>query len=113
MAGYVHSVGGRLRIKLATVKGSPTRAGEVERRIVLLRGVACAEANPLTGNVLVLYDADRTGLDDIVDALGAWGYLREAPKLEPAPETNSEPLFITVLRAMAEFALQRLITSLV
>jgi copper chaperone CopZ len=113
MASYVHSVGGRLRIKIATVKGSQTRAGEVERRIAMLRGVERTEANPLTGNVLVLYDPECTGLDDIVDALRAWGYLREMPARASTPNVTGEHLAIVVIRAMAEFALTRLITTLV
>ncbi len=111
MGGSLHTTPGRLRVKVADVKGSPARAAQVERRLTLLRGVDQAYANPVTGSVLVLYDAARTDARHVIDALRAWGH----PCLDPAPPApeRSPDLAITVLRAMAEFALQRLITTLV
>jgi len=60
MAPYLHALEGRLRIKLVDVKGHAARARDVEERVRELPGVDLATANPVTGNVLVLYDVQRT-----------------------------------------------------
>ena len=60
MSAYLHALEGRLRIKLSDVKGSSHDAREVARRMRGIRGVERATANPLTGNLLVVYDAAET-----------------------------------------------------
>ena len=55
-ARYYHNLDGRIRIKVPEIKGSPAMAGELESKLAKLNGVAHAQANPLTGYVLVLFD---------------------------------------------------------
>ena len=112
MAAYFHVLEGRLRIRLKGVKRSPEAAAHVERRTHALPGVEQATANPDTGNLLVLYDAERTDPSEIVAALHAWGYLRE-PVRQPTAGVPGGRLAAVVLRTTTEFALQRLITSLI
>src|SRR5207249_3481760 len=83
MVPYLHALDGRLRIKLVDVKGRAARAREVEERLRGLPGVELVTANPVTGNVLVLYDARRNGTDALIETLRGWGHLRD--KAPPLP----------------------------
>jgi hypothetical protein len=53
----VHASPGRIRLKIAEVKDNPALAGEIRQRLATARGVRHVETTPLTGSVLVLYDA--------------------------------------------------------
>jgi hypothetical protein len=53
----VHASPGRIRLKIAGVKDNPALAGEIRRRLATAREVRHVETNPLTGSVLILYDA--------------------------------------------------------
>ena len=46
-----------LEIKVPEVKGFPAMAGKMERQLARLNGVAHVKANPLTGDVRVLFDS--------------------------------------------------------
>ncbi len=69
----VHSGSGRLRVHLPHWSGA--RAGDVAAEVARLPGVTAAEANPLTGNVLILFDPGQTSAPTLLAAL---------PALEPA-----------------------------
>ena len=112
MAAYFHVLDGRLRIKLIGVKGSPDAAQYAEQRTRDLPGVEQATANPVTGNLLVLYDVARTGPSEILAALHEWGYLRDRFR-QPTTGVPGGRIAALVLRTTTEFALQRLITSLI
>ena len=109
---YLHALEGRLRIKVPEVKGSSRRARDIEHLFHPLGPIEHVSANPVTGNVLVLYDAGRTTTGEIVEAMHAVGYLCEATS---APVTASPaPLWSNLLlRATTEFALQKLIAALI
>ena len=57
---YVHALEGRLRIKIPKVKGAAGEAQEVERHLRQFTGVEDVSANPITGNVLILYNPRLT-----------------------------------------------------
>jgi hypothetical protein len=109
---YLHALEGRLRIKVPEVKGCSRRARDLEQQFKPLSSIEYVSANPVTGNVLFLYDAGRTTTDEIVDAVHAVGYLREAVPLVPkAPE---DTVWSNVLlRATTELALQKFIAALI
>ena len=48
---------GKIRIKIPEVKGSHAMADEMESLLARLTGVAHVKANPLTGDVRVLFDS--------------------------------------------------------
>jgi len=99
---YVHALEGRLRIKVAGVKGSPSGASRVEVGLRSVGGVREVLANPMTGNVLVLYDPAITCQGDIVAALRALGCLPyKNPTGDLAPERH---LLVRVARAVAQAA---------
>ena len=111
---YVHVLDGRLRIKVAEVKGSPTTAALVERALASRPGVTEVTANPTTGNVLVLYESAVMTPLDLVRALRAVGCLRRRAPLRPAPRS---PMLVrrlaeTFARATLELAVQRVVLAL-
>jgi hypothetical protein len=52
----VHVMPGRLRIKVDGVKGNPSLAMDLERRLCAISIVQRAEVNALTGSILLAYD---------------------------------------------------------
>jgi copper chaperone CopZ len=114
---YLHALEGRLRIKIAELKGSTPTALDVERELRALDGISSVTANPRTGNVLILYDPGVTTHAEIIEALRARGYLREAI-VQRAPTGATvgfarETLTHALVRSSVELALQRLITTLI
>ena len=48
---------GRISITIPEVKNSDAMAGELQTQLAKLHGVTHVNVNPLTGNVLVLFDS--------------------------------------------------------
>jgi len=65
----VHSLPGRIRIKIGALKDNAALAHELEDRIGAQPGVRSADANPTTGSLLVLYDPEAPGWRDYTHAL--------------------------------------------
>ena len=113
---YLHALDGRLRIKVPGVKGSRSMAADVEELLTSIDGIDTAEANPRTGNVLVLYDSDRLTQGDVIETLRAAGFFTETHPHHASPlhsNASSDSFAQVVFRASFEFALQRLITALI
>jgi hypothetical protein len=53
----VHAIPGRIRLKVARVRANPGLASEIRTRLSAVPGIAMVDANPVTGSVLVLYEA--------------------------------------------------------
>jgi hypothetical protein len=81
-SGCVHALPGRLRVKVAAIKRAPTVAREVEQALRQQRGIAEAIANPVTGSVLIRYDAETTSPQTILARLASYGV---ANSLDPIP----------------------------
>jgi hypothetical protein len=118
-APYIHALDGRLRIKLATVKGSPTKAVEIEGRLRSHPGIMHVNANPITGNVLILYDHQILAQHELLDTLRSLGYLREPGSTGGSNGTaaSSPPLgkilADSLARTTMEMAVQGLIRALI
>lgn len=113
---YLHALEGRLRINVPGVKGSPRTASDVEGLLASLQGVDAAEANPRTGNVLVLYDPSRLTQGELIESLQDAGLFRggrQQPALSASTDGSNDTLAHVIFRASFEFALQRLITALI
>jgi hypothetical protein len=109
LSPYLHVLDGRVRIKIPQVKGAPQRALAVEQLLRGLDGVTDATANPITGNVLVLFTSAVTNQHDIIAALQQTGYLRDNHTAEP-----SQPSLISiVVHSALEMALERLVLALI
>jgi copper chaperone CopZ len=117
---YIHVLNGRLRIKVAEVKGSPMKALEVEGQLRRIDGIDHVRANPTTGNVLVLYDPARIEQFEIFGALQRLGYLRENANIRTAAKSHllafdglGEAMAETLVRTTMELAVQRLVSALI
>lgn len=78
------------------------------------------EANPTTGNVLVLHRPERATQAEILREIQALGYLNEPPirigqaKTITASESAlAEKLAETLAKGITEFALQRLVAAII
>lgn len=71
--GCIHALPGRLRVKVAAIKKAPAVASQLEQTLRQQRGVAEVVANPVTGSVLIRYDAEKTGPDAILARLTPYG----------------------------------------
>jgi hypothetical protein len=52
----VHALPGRVRLKVAKIKGNPVLARKAQARLAKVKGIRQVEANPMTGSLLLLYD---------------------------------------------------------
>lgn len=105
----LHALDGRMRVKLADVKGRAERAREIEARTIGIAGVQYVRASALTGNALIVYDRDVIDHAAILEVLRSWEYLWSGPPPPPGPIAG---LGDKILRAVAETLLQRLLTVL-
>jgi len=119
-AAYLHALDGRLRIKVAAVKGSLQTAREIERQFQACYGITQVTANPITGSVLILYDAHQIKQGEILDILKSQGCLPEngtaqavAKNVTAAQQGFSQELVQVLVRSTMEFALQRLVYTLI
>jgi copper chaperone CopZ len=117
---YIHALDGRLRIKAYGVKNDPLRALAIARELRAVDGVNHVEANPITGNVLILYSSDRIGQHEIIDALRRLGCLQEHARDQTVRGSDggmmhgfSAKLIETIVRSITELALQRLVSALI
>jgi hypothetical protein len=55
----VHALPGRVRLKVAKVKGNPVLARQVEEKLAQVPGIRQVEVKPVTGSLLVHYDTDH------------------------------------------------------
>jgi len=112
VSSYVHALEGRLRIKIPEVKGAPSQAREVEEHLQLLTGMEEVSANPVTGNVLILYNPSLLREDQIISTLQELGYLEKAT---PGRKGDGvvEKLTTVVASSLMEVALSRLVTALI
>ena len=107
---YLHVLDGRLRIKIPQMKGAPQRARAVEQWLLGLAGVTNVTANPLTGNVLVLFTPAVISQHDIVTALQQVGYLRAASS---TAEPDRKSLTSIVMQSAVELVIERLVLALI
>ncbi len=118
-APYIHALDGRLRIELVGVKGSPTRALEIESRLRRYPGIHDVSANPVTGNVLILYDPVRLAQHEVIETLRSLGLLREQREAGKADGNGVGPphlrklLADSLARTTMELAVQWLIRALI
>ena len=60
----VHAIPGRIRLKVAQVRKNPVLASEIQTRLATVQGIRQVEVNPLTGSVLMLYEAQDAAAPD-------------------------------------------------
>jgi hypothetical protein len=119
-SAYVHALNGRLRIKIAELKGNPLKAQEIEDHFTLMTGMQQVCANPVTGSLLFIYDPHLLKQNEIFTELREWGYLRDQSG-RPLSFSNSTPgahafvekITTTLASGLMEVALTRLVSALI
>jgi Heavy metal associated domain 2 len=112
---YVHTLEGRLRIKLAGIKSPAIKAREVEGHLQQFSGVEYVSANPATGNVLILYNPRVIEPREIFSFLMELGYLSQLmggsriTDSPPAVERTATTVAVTI----TEVALSLLVVALI
>ncbi len=85
ISGYLHVLEGRLRVRVPQVKRSPEEARELQGKLAALPEFAHVEASPVTGNVLVHYDADELDHGRVIEIIRSTGYHPKLPSDAPGP----------------------------
>jgi Ca2+-transporting ATPase len=118
-SAYLHALNGRIRIKLTGVKGSPVTASLVEERLHRCDGVVDVTANPITGNVLIIYDPARVKQAALMEELRPFGAAQSdsgsGATARPAHDrpTAARRLAETVMSTVLETAMHHLVTALI
>jgi copper chaperone CopZ len=105
---YLHVVKGRVRVKVPEVKRCRVKAREVEQTLRKMHGVTHVKANPVTGNVLVLFQPQLVDSTCILSALRSLDCFNR-------PSTSSvvyEKVSRFLVQSVAEVALERAILAL-
>ncbi len=55
----VHALPGRVRLRVAKVKGNPALARQAQKKLAQVPGIRQVEATPGTGSLLIHYDGDQ------------------------------------------------------
>ncbi len=79
---YFHNVPGRLRIKTPRIKGDEDAALELQGWVRSMKGIRSAEANPLTGSLIIRFDEKATSLESITQALSKAGYFDRSKAMD-------------------------------
>lgn len=108
MPAHFHHVPGRLRIHMPSVKGNASHAQAVENRLSRLEGVSHVEGRPLTGSVVIHYDAATVDSDALFTALNLTGDARKLPAKPPgALPARSNGIATKAAKMVAGYALEK------
>lgn len=66
---YVHHIAGRVRFKFPQLKNQPDLAVSVEKSLRRLDGVKLVQINPVTGSLLIHYDAHDARQKELLDVV--------------------------------------------
>lgn len=109
MVHFIHHVPGRLRVKTATIKGQGMIADRAIAHLGGVEGITSAAANPVTGSIVVNYDAGKTSAERVLESLRQGGYIRE-PVHVPAGRPHAGP---RIAERVGDTVLNKLIETLV
>lgn len=121
MPQYMHHVPGRLRLRIARLKGNGHSAQVARDVAASVPGVYDATANPLTGSLIVRYDHRRIALEDLWAALHAQGIVGKhlpadhgaAPAWSAAADQLAEKLMSQLLGKLVERSALALVGALI
>jgi glycosyltransferase A (GT-A) superfamily protein (DUF2064 family) len=101
MSCYVHSVPGRLRVRIPAAKGQPTTAEKLADRLNALEGITSVAANPVTGSILIRYDTAVT------DAAACLAILNVRTMREPDTSSRGRRLASKMTEAAMWYLLEK------
>ena len=88
MSYYVHQVPGRLRVRIPLLRHQPVKCEQVVDTLVGSRGIHKIKVNPLTGSVVVNYDASEIDEDGILNILEYENLFDRTQAVTNAPQLN-------------------------
>jgi hypothetical protein len=72
----VHTMPGRIRVKISRLKDNPALGREIQERLSGVQGIQEVMVNPVTASVLVLYDAtEMDSFDSLISLAGTFAPL--------------------------------------
>ena len=77
MIHYMHSIPGRLRVKIPAIKGNPEKARAIQALLSGVEGLESIRANTITGSIVVKYEQGRFLRERILTVLKKQGGLHE------------------------------------
>jgi hypothetical protein len=95
MVEFVHSVPGRLRIRISSIRQEPRIADDASKAILSIPGVADVSANIITGSLVIIHD--RAGLsttalwNEVRRRLGSGKADAASASMDRAPEPAASP----------------------
>lgn len=98
----IHQVPGRIRMKIPSAKGNEAQLQSYKDVLSVIPGVEDIEVNPVTGSIILKYDADqhghfRAGFHDHLDRHHG------EPKPRPRPPTNEIDAVASKIQQEAEY----------
>lgn len=114
----VHMSPGRIRLKLDQVKGDISRAKEIEEGLRRVGRIHSAEANPLTGSLLITFEAEQSDLIEIPFAVASVLGISlndldpEQLRLLMSGHVNGSPLKVASLSSEIEGAMRQMNSAL-
>jgi copper chaperone CopZ len=117
MVHFIHHVPGRLRVKTATIKGRGVLADKAIAHLGALEGITSAAANPVTGSIVINYDAARMSAGRVLDSLRQGGYIQEVvdghPERPAAGSRLAGRVGDTLLNKVIETVVERSAVALI
>jgi hypothetical protein len=113
MVLHLHHVPGRLRVRLALLKGHARAIVPLHCELLAIAGVRSASINAHSGSVTIFYDRARFETEALWSTLRRLGYLELEPQSAAAParaiatevsSTGSSPTSAFPTRALASAA---------
>jgi hypothetical protein len=87
----VHHVPGRLRLKVAALRGNKTGAAELEQQLRAIDGVQEVRTSTTTGSIVIHYLPARASLGTVTATIKEMGWARYTGAVS---EENAESLYI-------------------
>lgn len=109
----VHRLPGRLRIRVAWLKGNAGAGQDAKRRLAEITGVKAITANASTGSLLVEYDAAMVSPGKIIGALGASGCSVPAGKSVESSRRWIDELARSIGHWLVQAAAERLLLTVI
>ena len=110
---YLHVIDGRLRIKIFQIRNSPEKASKLQLQVRAIAGIKDAFANPLTGNLLVLFEPNRVSHERIINRLTRMGYVQNSPPPAQPSLHGHNALAELLLNVAMQALVEKLVLALV
>ncbi len=82
MTYYMHSIPGRLRLKIPAIRRNPEEAKAIQALLKGLEGMESIRANTITGSLVVKYEPGRSLKERILAILKENGYFDETRAID-------------------------------